>query len=140
MCCSSHLTTLSSRTKTLQVTNTLRTKLGKKKHVVIILLGGEGGAVPPECRHWYNPSWQELQLEKDWAPCLALTTSNVHHAASLASALGKQLTDQASHYNTADHLCDICDVQFDQFSQVVPQVLQLSELSQPWTPDTLARE
>ena len=50
------------------------------------------GAVPPECRHWYNPSWQELQLEKDWAPGLALTTSNVHHAASLASALGKQLT------------------------------------------------
>ena len=74
--------------KTLQVTNTSRTKLGKKKHVVIILLGGEGGAVPQEYPHWQTPSSQELRFEKDWAQCLALTTSNVHHTASLANASG----------------------------------------------------
>ena len=42
------------------VTNTLRTKLGKKKHIVQILLGGEGGALPQEWDHT-----RELRLEKD---------------------------------------------------------------------------
>ena len=58
-----------------------------EKHA-LILLGGEGGAVPPEYHHCWSPSSQEWRPEKDWALCLALTPWNAHHAASLASTLG----------------------------------------------------
>ena len=77
--------------KTLQVTNTSRTKLGRKKHVVQILLGGEGGAVPQEYPHWQTPSSQELRLEKDWAQCLALTTTcTIQHPLPVPRASNSQ--------------------------------------------------
>ena len=72
------------------------------------------------------------KLRKGSAPAI--------HSDSLCGSQGSQFPDQTSHYDAADHLCDVWDVQLDQFSEVVPKVLQLSELSQPRTPDTLARE